>query len=53
MENPFDEIYEMLPELDDKYLYRVAHSKFQRISHGPAYMAEILYLPPLNTPEFI
>ena len=39
---PFDEIYEMPPELYDKYLKRFSHSKFQRISHGPAYLVEIL-----------
>lgn len=49
---PFDEIYEMPPELYDKYLKRFSHSKSQRISHGPAYLVEIVYLPPLNTPEF-
>lgn len=49
---PFDEIYEMPPELYDKYLERFSHSKFQRASHGPAYLVEIVYLPPLNTPEF-
>ena len=50
--DPFDEIYEMPPELYDKYLERFSHSKFQRISHGPAYLVEIVYLTPLNTPEF-
>ncbi len=49
---PFDEIYEMPYELYDKYVDRFAHSKFQRISHGPAYRVEIVYLPPLKTPEF-
>ena len=49
---PFDEIYEMPPELYDKYLNRFDHSKFQRVSHGPAYLVEIAYLPPVNTPEF-
>lgn len=49
---PFDEIYKMPPELYDKYLERFPHSSFKRVTHGPAYLVEIVYLPPLNTPEF-